>query len=182
VVGSHEQAAIAQTVRVSRIIIAALMAGVLSFLAASVVLVMQGAGAGPGNGAGAPPSPFLSYYVAPPAVGVCLLVAAFVPRFVTARFRRLVIRSLDLESAQAGADLAPLLNSYRTQLIVSAALCEWAAFFATICYMIEGSKIALLVAAVALAAVALHFPGQSGAEQWLDLQRELIERERHGNG
>jgi hypothetical protein len=167
------QAIIAPVVRVGQIIVAALVGGVLIFLVVALAL-----GRAPANLAGAPPKLILTYYVAPVVVGTNLILAFVLPGQMVARVRRQLAR--DAESIKPDEDLQPLLAAYQTQMIVGAALCESAAFFASICYLVEGAMIAIPVALLALALVAFHFPTARRVEQWVDLQRELIEAERHG--
>jgi hypothetical protein len=169
-----EQEFIAPMVRTGRIIIGALIAGVLSFLLL-VIFVIR-----PAAHAAGPQRTFLSYYVVPPFVGTTLILAAWIPRLITARVRRTLAQIPELNVNNPREDLGPLLGAYQTQMIVGAALCESGAFFAAICYFLEGSPFVLVVALIALAALASHFPSATSVEQWVDEQRERIERQRHG--
>jgi hypothetical protein len=172
-VSPSEEEISAPIVRVCQIIVFALVTGVSMFMAITYFVIRPA-----GKAAAPPPNPILTYYVAPAFVGTNLLLAVLVPGILVARIRRQLADKRPADTP--GEDLGPLLRIYQTKLIIGAALCESAAFFALICYIIEGLIVAIPIALLALAGVVFHFPTINRVSLWIDQQRELIEQERRG--
>jgi hypothetical protein len=83
-------------------------------------------------------------------------------------------KSEDTESR----DALSLLQVYQTRTIVSAAMFEGLAFFATIAYLVEGNPISLGVAVAMILGVAAHFPTPGRIIGWVDRQLEAVEVEK----
>ncbi len=168
--------------RTCQIIVAALIMGVVSFLAI-IVLFLPAQGlmvAAPGGGAPGPAPadsalPLITYIAV--AMGLADLALSFViPSFSVIKARR--------EIAQRGAskikgdDTGALAQVYQTQLIIGAAMLEGGAFFAAIAYMLERNPIALGMALVLLVVLAALFPIRDRISTWLDHQLGLLREER----
>jgi hypothetical protein len=159
------------TTRTTQIIVAALLAGLATFLGVAFILRQGGAFANRGAGG----APILTYVAV--AFGAMLLAASwFLPRLIAANMRR------GLATRPRQGQEEALLGVYQTTTIVGAALNEGPAFLALIAYMIEGSPVALAVAGLLMGALAARFPSRAGVERWLGDQVEAIERERQFGG
>ncbi|HYT93235.1 MAG TPA: hypothetical protein VEL76_31240 [Gemmataceae bacterium] len=160
--------------RVMRIVVLALVLGVVAFLVLALIIRAQG-------GLAAPPTPFLTY-LALGFGGLQIGVSLLFPRFVVTQSRRQLARgqypATAEASAQAPDDLTSLCNVFQTQLIIAAALLEGAAFFLLIAYLQEGEVAALGGVAVLLALLLVKFPTRPALESWLTEQQELLNQER----
>jgi hypothetical protein len=153
---------IAATVRTLRIVVGAMLMGVLVFLGV-VLAIRRGAG---------PAEPFIAYLAAAFAL-VCAFASTVVPNFMANQ----AIRLQNLEPALEGTGridvgfdnqiLSQLLAIYQTRLIVACALLEGAAFFNLVAYMIEGWTPNLVVTGVLLVMMAMRFPTTGGVEEWV---------------
>jgi hypothetical protein len=63
-------------------------------------------------------------------------------------------------------------------LIIRLALLEGPAFFAATAHMMERQWPSLALACALMVAMAVHFPTQRGVSAWVNLQLELLRRER----
>lgn len=181
-------------IRTCQILVAAMIMGVMAFMAVTLVVIqvanparvlpVEGAGgAGPGNS----PLPLITYLAV--AVGVMDLALAFVvPRMNTDRARRQMAlggpTAITEGVPSAPKQLYPagytgkLAQLFQTQLIIGAALLEGGAFFAAIAYMLERSPLALVMAVVLLGTLAARFPTSDRVNAWLDRQLGLLQEER----
>ena len=157
---TNEHIPVDSLTRTCQIIVAALIMGVLTFLAMTIFVI-------PDLGNPAPTAPLLTYLAV--GLGLAGLVMSYVvPNLVTTNSRRQIARRTPL-AKQPGKDISPspttpadklepLSQVYLNQLIIGAALNEGMAFFAAIAYMVERNPIALGVAAVLLGALIVRFP------------------------
>jgi hypothetical protein len=182
-------ASLEANVRVSQIILGALIAGPLALIAAS--LFISPLLAPPAGAAGAGPSdvlgPILNYMaVAFGALAVCMCFV--VPPVIAAASRRAMVQSgratKPSGTAPVGAKLesidearASLLLAFQTQFIVGAAILEGAVFFAAVVYLLHGNPIALGVAIVLLGLSLARFPTKARTELWIEQQQEKLRDE-----
>ncbi len=175
----HEDAA--KTTRVLQIIVAALTAGTFFFLV--IALAIRASLAKP---------PGLSMPISLTAIAVVvaagsLVARQFVVRAVVSKGRRQIANGAYRPAApqQTGdgigtprGDAQCLLQVFTTKTIISAAMFEGVAFFATIVFLLEGSPVSLGLAILLILAVAMHFPTRSHIINWVDRQTETIEQEK----
>lgn len=157
------------TTRTSRIIVGALIQGVVVFLAI-VVFVSE-----PSQDQAGPRSilfglPMLTLTAA--VFGALVVAASFlVPRMVADSSLRGLARSGASKPAGSGDPAAgseQLLPLFQTQLIIGAAMAEGAAFLAGVAFLVEHHYLALGIAGVALAVLISRFPTADGVRAWLD--------------
>jgi len=172
---SDENVLLPQRILTMRIILGALIAGCLAFMAVAVV-VRQGM-------QGAPPDlPIMTYLSFAFAV-VDTAISFFAPDFFIAAERRKMIHGMPLnapEASNSSADFVKLIGLYQTRMIISAALIEGCVFFFIIAYLLEGYLYCLFGALVLLGIMATKFPNRDGVERWVEAQRELQQQERAG--
>lgn len=155
-----------QQLRVMQIIAVALMMGVLMFL--GVVLVMtQGDIFGQGN-------PGMLTMIAAGFAGLMIVNHLVVPALVTkAQLNKLNSEESGPKDSDNTKD--SLLAIYQTQLIITLALLEGAAFFNLISVMIEHHVISLIAAILLLGLMAVRFPSRTKVSWWVqDRLRELL--------
>jgi hypothetical protein len=173
-VNPSDQPAIAAQVRTGQIIVGSLVMGVFTFLA--IVLALGGQKKGPAA------NPTLTYFVLPPMALSCVVAALIVPKLIAASARKGIMRgtwpALTSKEGVNPTDAVKLAGVYFTQMIVGAALVEGAAFFATICYLVEHNDVALGVAVVLLLGLATFVPTVPRVEAWIDGQLEQMEQDR----
>lgn len=149
-----------QTVTTVRIIVGALVMGVMTFTAISVA-------AGKWN-----PNQFTQLQIL-----VCLSPlltfppALIIPRMIAKAHRKNLPPAPD-DSVSRDTFGPP----FQTGTIVGAALVEGTAMFAAIAYLLEGHYASLIVAMVCLMALMLFFPLPGRAEEWADEQLGLWKR------
>lgn len=78
------------------------------------------------------------------------------------------------ETEALAQDARHLLKLYQTKTIVSTALCEGLAFFATIAFLIEGNFLSLGLAVVLMLLPKTHFPTSSRLIGWVDKELEIL--------
>lgn len=184
------ESVVSQVTRTLQIIVGALVAGLLIFLAITVALNMQPRNPHPPGGPPPARAPSL-IYVALAFAAMSMPMSALVPRMITTNARKQIARGTwvpgrrpmaQMEAALAAGKEVPdeikLLGVYHTQTIVGAALNEGAAFFAIIVNLIEPSSLALGLALVLIAAMLPRFPTRGKVEQWLVQQVELVHQGR----
>lgn len=164
-------------IRTMRLIIFALINGIVLFMA---IAIFQRA-----NGQfGEPHDPLL---ISPISLvfGVVMVIAHLViPNPMAASARRQIARGQgpsrteNLGAASIPGEAGQLLGVYQTRLILAAAFLEGATFFLLVAYLIEGQFYTLLAAILLLGLLALKFPTRSGVERWLEEQQELLRQER----
>ena len=170
-----------------QIVVAALVAGCLFFLAIVVFMVqIRDAQAVGGD------SPLMTY------IGMgfaCTFVVARVVilRIIESRARKRIadgtwqvpeslqplqhpVNAKWVEQAERLGDRGKLLIVMHIRTIVGAALLEGSAFFLLITYLIEQSPLALAAAIVLIIGVALHFPTRSSAVHWIEDQLAAIKQ------
>jgi hypothetical protein len=161
-------AVLSPQLRTMRIILLALVLGVVIFFV--IAVVMRGQGAQP-----APPTPLLTY-LGLGLAGVQIVLSALIPGLIVTGGRRQLARTP--QSAAAPDDLRKLLGLYQTRLIVGSALLEGAAFFLLVAYLVEGDLAALGGVVVLVALLLVRFPTRPGLESWLAEQQERLSQER----
>ena len=156
---------LAPRVMTMRIIVIALLNGILMFVGIAVYVRASGQAAPP------PDVPLLTYIAFLFAVPM-VLAALFVPGIIEAAAIQKVAK------AGSNTDIGALLSIFQQRLIIRAALFEAPAFFALIAYFIEGQWPTLVVAGVMALGIASNFPSVSGVQAWLEDRRERIAAER----
>ena len=179
----HEDAT--KTVRTLQIIVGAMTTGAFVFLAIVLAIGPQ-VKKPPGP---LPPTPFTMIAAAIVVVG--LIARVVVLWNISAKGRREIVsgtytsveprtrkRLPPPDPADPCRDEKYLLSFFQTKTITSSAMFEGWVFFATIAYMIEGNPLSLGLAIVLILCVALHFPIQSRAIEWVERQTETLEQEK----
>ncbi len=153
-----------QQLRVMQIIDVALMMGVLMFF--GVVLVStQGDIFGQGN-------PGMMTMIAAGFAGLMIVNHLVIPALITkAQLNKL--KSEDPSPKDSDSTSDSLLAIYRTQLIITLALLEGAAFFNLVSVMIEKHMISVIAAVVLLGLMAARFPTRTKVSWWI--QNKLSE-------
>jgi hypothetical protein len=174
-------------VRVSQIIVGALVLGCVSFL--GIVLAIGGPAVQQAGDAG--PTLLLSY------MALVFLVADIIARLIVPR---LMIRAgrhsiacgtfampiFDQSSAAQArreafeqmGDAGRLLMLFQTKTIIAGAILEGATFFLLIAYMIERYTPVLVIAVAMIVAIAAHIPTSRGVIDWIEDQLRLLREER----
>lgn len=162
----------AAVVRVLQIIVAAMVAGLMLFLAIAVFM--------PTN---QPEGEPILTYIAAGFAALAVLARLAVPRAVVAQGRRKVVQQLATESSSDSASTSGDIENkiaalLMTKTIIGAAILEGATLFLLIAHLVEKSPITLGLAVALIVSMALQLPTQSSAADWIDNQRRLIEEER----
>jgi hypothetical protein len=173
----HWQDRLAAPTRQLQIIVFAMTAGCVMFMAIAVVLR--------GSIAADPPDvPIVTYVALAICAGVALARAVIVPT-ITSRGCDAIARgqcgstaSPSDTGAAAGDDLMLLGRVYTTTTIVGAALFEGGTFFLLVSYLVEGQMVSLIAAMAMTVAIALHFPTRSRVAAWIESKSERIDQER----
>lgn len=165
--GEGQSQTIEQVVNTLRAIIGALMMGLIVFLVI-VLAVMR-----PER-----EDELLFTYVALGAGVVALIASPAVQRSIINEGRRQVAKEIEQPGRPEGAsdETTALLGIFQTKRIAGAALIEGAAFFALICYMLEGHPLAIAAAVFLMATLATFFPTRDGVSRWLETQRAEVEQ------
>lgn len=162
------QDALTAAVRKLQIVVAAMCAGCLTFLAIAVIVGRNGQSA---------LVPIVSYI----AVGVAVLqlvVRLIVPGIIVAQGRKKILRETTAGEStdEWTSKLMPLMM---TKTIFAAAILEGATFFLLIAYLVEKTPWVLAFAIALVVGIALHLPTQSSAQAWMDSQLRRLGDERH---
>ncbi len=178
----HDDAA--QMAHILQTIVAALFIGTLAFL----LIVLTNGSHVKAPPALWPPTPLA--LVAVVLVGVGLIARAVVLWNVTTKGRREIangtytpvapmrpVKSVVSENDPC-RDAKYLLSVFQVKTIISGAMFEGWAFFATMAYMIEGNPISLDLAILLILGVAAHVPTQSRVIGWVEGQLERLEEEK----
>jgi len=180
---SSWQDEVGKRVIVPQIIVAALAAGCLVFLAVAVWI--QGRKGG------------LHWDVTPMTLVLVLFAVAdgaarlVVPPLVVRSGRRAILqgsyqppvggtpeqRAAFEEFLARTGDAGRLLAVFQTRLILAAALLEGVAFFAIVTYLVEGNGYGLAIALAMVVAILLHLPTRSGVIHWIEDQIEQMRRD-----
>ncbi len=166
-------------VRTLQIVVAAMTAGCILFLA--IALVFRGS---PAAGVQIPVLTCILSAMALMLVGMRLVV----PRIVVAQARAAIRRGIgpsredntldDAPQSDEARNAAKLIGLFVTRTIMAAALLEGAVLMLLVAYLVEGSALSLGFAVVLIAALAAHFPTASGAAAWVEDQARLLDEER----
>jgi hypothetical protein len=171
--------------RITRIVVGAMMMGIVSFLAIAVILVQQRA-------------------PIPNQQGILFAIAAafFALMFVLWWILPNLAAKNQVEKIAAGTwtpgkdpktgsevpagaypnDAAKLLAVNQTRALIAAALLEGAGFFGCIAYLIEQQIIALAIPGSVIVLMALSFPTRDRVVQWLEVQQTRINDRRAERG
>ncbi len=157
-----------------RIIICALLSGIVALATVAIFVRMQG------QFKNAMPSDVL-LYVGLGFTACTGLAYVFVPEsIVRATRRRIAHQPVSQAGNQSGAaqEWTRLCDLYVTQTIVSAALLEGTAFLWLIYFLMTGEWYMLTIGLAAALFIALKFPSTDGLSRWLSHQQEMIEHDR----
>lgn len=180
------QEELAPQVRTLQIIIAALAAGVIVFLAGTLVIASPDQGPDGGD-AELPLGLGLMTLVALFMTASMVVARVIVPSQMTAAARRRIAAGTwhPPQSTQATeklleqtGDAGKLSMIFMMRTIVAAALLEGAAFTSIVAYMQEGSTVALGLAVALAAGILLHFPTAPRVAGWIEAQLRRVEEER----
>jgi len=156
-------------VRTMQIIAGAMIAGVVTFLAVVLFLVLS---------QGQPPAPGQTPTLSLLAVGLMLFLgpgSALFPIVVEQQATR-QIASGSYRGAEPGAStVGQLLALKQKSLILGLALLEATAFTSLIAFLLERKGFVLGVTALALALMAVKFPTHLGVTRWVEGQVDRIE-------
>jgi hypothetical protein len=169
---------IGNQLRVMRIIVGALMMGLLAFLSVAVLIVQQRQ-PNPGQ-------PILISYLAVGFFAILFVLWWVVPKWIIttlinqiATGNRTPGQATETSKSNLPSafpdDTSRLLLAYQTKMILAAALLEGAAFFGCIAYLLEGQTSVLAIPAVVLTLMALTFPTQDRVSQWVEEQQRRID-------
>lgn len=154
-----------QQLRVMQIIAVALMMGVLMFFGV-VLMITQGAIFGQGN-------PGMMTMIAAGFAGLMIVNHLIIPALI-ARAQLNKLNSEEAGPKDSDNTKDSLLAIYRTQLIITLALLEGAAFFNLVSVMIEKHMISVIAAVVLLSLMVARFPTRTKVSWWIqDKSREL---------
>src|ERR1043165_9741616 len=166
--------------RVMRIVVSALMIGILSFLGIVIFLVQQ-----------REPNPNQQIIISYIAIGffAIILVSWWVvpDLMMNNSIERIAAGTWTagtdrddqgVSSRNFPTDASKLLVVYQVKTIVASGLLEGAAFFGCIAYLQEGQVYTLGVPGVVLALMALTFPTRDRVNQWVEMQERRIQEKR----
>jgi len=176
---------IPRVIRIPQVIVGAMAAGMLCFVAVAVFVRTSGA---LGEEVGAT-YPWLTVF----AVGALVIVAAVRPvvanAVVTSGIRKIAAGRWPGKNAQEfqgplaefikqAGDAGLLFLLLMTRMVASAALFEGAGFFLVIAYMLEGSWFTLAAAALAIACILAHWPNVQAVQRWITEKQRQVEQMR----
>jgi hypothetical protein len=143
----------------SKILVAALMMGLLTMTGVMVVLVMQG------------------MYQPQPGLEILLIVLTVL--WPTTAGMSFVMKGVMAKQARAkwdasgGGEEEDLMPSYQATTIIRAALLEGPGLFGAITYLLTGNALALIAPALSLAGLGLIFPSE---DKFRDFARSVTGR------
>jgi hypothetical protein len=165
--------ALSPRLHIMRIIIFALVNGLVIFLGIAVFIRLNNPPQ-PAN----PNLPVVTFMALGFAV-MDLLIHAILPNLTTAAGRRRILQGNGpTDASRLADDRGQLCALYQTRMIIGAALLEGAAFFLLIAYLLEGQVICLATAVFFVALIASKFPTRAGVENWIEKQSYLLQEER----
>jgi hypothetical protein len=148
------------TVFTLRIILFALILGIVVFACVAIFMVTQ-------NGPMAPNGDVFTWTMTVFAAPI-LLVQFVLPAFIlNSTSKRILAR-------QPNALDEILVAAYRSHLIIGWAMCEGAALSVLIAYLLEGNDAMLVIAAIAIALMVIRLPSERGLAAWLERQRDSL--------
>lgn len=157
-----------QHLATARLIVTALIAGVLVFLTIGVFMVEI-------RRPGGPPMPQGNQKVVT-LVSMALFLIQVPLSFVLPRVMlRGSLKKLAAERRQPAEDLPRLLGLRQASLILGMALLEGVAFLCCVGYLTEGHRIALVLAGFVLLLMLFRFPSETGTRLWLEMRWSELE-------
>lgn len=171
-------ASVQNLARVMQIIVGAMAAGLVVFLA--IVLVMERI-----DPPGGPDRAFILGLPMMTLLAVifgftCPLMSFVIPGLIAdGGLKQLANRAPTAEPADDAAAIGQL---FQTRLIIASALIEGAAFLALIAYMLEHHPVALGVAVALIAVLLSRIPTLDRVQGWMDEQTARLARLRRGDG
>ena len=171
--------------RIMRIIMGAMMMGIVSFLGIAVFLVQQRA-----------PNPnqqvLLSYMAAAYFAIIFVLWWVFPDMVVKNHVQKIAAGTWtpgkdpgtgkEFAATAYPTDASKLLAVNQTHTLIAAALLEGAAFFGCLAYLIEGQVFTLAVPGVVFALMVLTFPTRDRVSQWVEVQQTRVTDRRSERG
>ncbi|MCE9552174.1 MAG: hypothetical protein K8T91_02215 [Planctomycetes bacterium] len=161
-----------------QVIVSALAAGALSFLLITAFMAPSiGLTAEAETAQGSP----VILYIGLAAAVLGIMARMVIPNAIEAAGRRALAAEPSTHPGTPAerSDLnGRLLALYQRRLIVAAALIEGPTFLLITAYMLEHSKVALILAVAMIVLIALHVPTQARVSNWLAEQRKLVEEQR----
>jgi len=149
-------AAIMGQLRTMRIIATALIISVVSFLGIAMLVT---SGPNPGN---IPTFTYIAAGFALVMLGMRAVQLKAIPRNLIQQQRQHIT-----DSAEGRNRLACI---YRTRLIVGMAMCEAAAFFAIVSWIVEPHELALGIVLFLITVMVMSFPFQQRVLDWIEVQ------------
>ncbi len=173
------QADVAKMTRILQIIVGALVAGALFFLVIALVIGHRGAARRAAADLAYPCRRPVYRHDAYCAGGLRLADHRRGRRQIAGgTYRPAVPQQWSGAAGGPIGDAQCLFMVFQTRTIAGAAMFEGCAFFATICYLIEGRPASLVLAVCLILGVAAHFPTPARAIGWIERQLDLLEQER----
>jgi hypothetical protein len=172
-----------------RIIVGALILGVVGALGVAMVVDLRPNAVAPANPAQARSEPesersdmgTIITWVAVAFAAVTLPLSFVVPRLVAQQGRRAIAAGtwsatmkMPIASEPSPTDADKLAMVYQTQLIIGAAMNEGATFFAAISYLIGKDPIALGLGILLVGGLIARFPAKDRVALWIDRQQEQL--------
>lgn len=173
---TNQEDLVTPRLRMMQLLAAALPAGVVIFMGIALFLVANR------PNPVAPEGPLLLTWLAVGFVALQVVVSAVFPPLQTRSAVRRAAAGAGRPAASLAqpleTDTARLLAIAQTQLLITLALLEGAAFFGCVAYLVEAQPIALAAAAVALVLMLARFPTEPRLRAWLEEQSEALDRYR----
>ncbi|HWY86943.1 MAG TPA: hypothetical protein VNX28_09480 [Gemmataceae bacterium] len=171
--------------RITRIVVGAMMMGIVSFLAIAVILVQRGA-----------PNPnqqgilsamaaaffalmFLLWWVLPDVAAKNQIERIAAGTWTPGKDPK---TGSEIQAGAYPNDAAKLLSVNQTRALIAAALLEGAGFFGCIAYLVEQQIFALGIPGSVILLMALTFPTRNRVVQWLEVQQMCINDRRAERG
>ena len=155
----------------TRIIAAALINGVVFFMAIVVFMLKDEAKAGP----------LVNTYASLVVGCVALTLSFIIPNLIGSPIKKALVAGKRVElpkqfkvSEDVGI-VGNLLWLYQTRLIVGYAILEGAAFYCLIAHMIERQSITLAMVGLLLGAMVVKFPTRGRLENWLSDEMKTLD-------
>jgi hypothetical protein len=182
-IGWQEQ--VSKRVWVLQVIVAALVAGCVFFLAVTLIVP------GPGAERAGEGRPLQVTWIALAFLAVMLVARCVFPTIVVRKGRRQIARGTfslpqtreaplqgPREELEQMGDAGPLFMLYQTKTIIGAAMIEGITFFMLIAYLVERQAVVLGIAVALILAIAAHMPTRTAVIHWIEDQLRFVEEER----
>jgi hypothetical protein len=169
----QEHETVKMVIRTTRIIVIALIVGVVFF---GGFLVTMGL-------ANRQPNQILIAYIAAGFAAVAIPTSIFASSALANKAVQSIAAGTfktpgQMRHMQIDDDLSRLALVYQQKTIVAGAFLEGAAFFNLVAYMLEGQNYSLLIAVGLVALLAVHIPRTPAVETWLEHRLERVAAER----